>query len=570
MSAAVRRVLFGTLSFILFFTYLIIGEIEVIGGSDSGVLLLAAALGSGIGVACLGLIWWANGLWPGRRSAVVVVSESLGLGAMVALTFITAGQLIGLDSTRDPLLMVVSTSVTLGFFGYVFVVVDQARSNEQERRLALLHEGATLADAREEVADIVHNMQVVLDTDIDAALSPARIGIAESLAARERELTSDDWTAIAAALRTTARETVRPLSRQLWSGVAPTIPGLSFTRILRAIVTQQPFQPFTLAVVYVVTSLANAITLLGWFRGLVSLVTGILLIFAILGSANVLMRRHPHHHVSLFISAAAVLQLLGLINFPLRAWLGVAPYTWLEFSIGAILGVALILLTSGLGSVRTHRESVARTLQSDIDRELLASIAASRQVAQLARESARILHGQVQTRLIACAVAIERAASTHDVAAFDAALREAHAVLVQPSRRAELGEVTLVEEVERKVALWSGLCSITSRVGSTAAILSGQIARDAGRVVEEGLVNAVRHGGANAISVTVHGAASEVEIVIDDDGTGPGSGTAGLGSAMLDSVTTSWELTETTTGARLRAVVAGIECLPSALRAPQP
>ena len=202
--------------------------------------------------------------------------------------------------------------------------------------------------------------------------------------------------------------------------------------------------------------------------------------------------------------------------------------------------------------MRTYRDDVARTFQAGIDRELIESIAASRQVAQLARESARILHGTVQTRLIACAVAIERASETRDVEAFQAALREAHDVLTEPARHEALDEAMLGDEVQRKVSLWSGLCAIDVDIAPGLGHIGGRMARDVGRVVEEGLSNAIRHGAATAIHVRITGTAAEVLVEIDDNGVGPQRGQRGLGSSLLDSVSDAWELTAQTSGARLR------------------
>ncbi len=554
MSAGARRALFGLVSYLLFLSYLLIAEIDAVGADESAAWLLAAAISSGIGVLLLGLIWLLNSRLPGQRSTVVVVIESIVIGGALSVSYLVMAHVVGVSVARDPVLLIVSTCISVGFFGYLFAVVDRSRREERERRLLLLDEGIALADAREEVADIVQRMRLVLETDIDAALSPARVGITESLGARERELSRDEWTAIALQLRTTARETIRLVSRQLWSDASPELPSPTLGRILRTIVTQQPFQPVTLAMVYVVTSLAGSVTMLGWVVGVISQIAGILMILGVLGGANALMRRRPAHHAAIFVSAAVVLQLFGLLNFPVRAWLGATPYTWLEFLLGAVLGIGLILLTSGVGSLRTHRDSVARALQADIDRELLASIAASRQVAQLARESARILHGSVQTRLISCAVAIERAARTHDVDAFEEAMREARDALVPPTLGFD-DPRSLREQVEHTVSLWQGLSTVRLVIDPRLEDLRGPVARDVARVVEEGITNAITHGDAATIDISLSLRDRQIIIEVIDDGFGPMGDLPGLGSALLDSVCQEWSLDAQDVGCRMSAVI---------------
>jgi len=123
-------------------------------------------------------------------------------------------------------------------------------------------------------------------------------------------------------------------------------------------------------------------------------------------------------------------------------------------------------------------------------------------------------------------------------------------------------ETTVAEEVKRKVGLWQGLCSIGVDLDPQVAVMSGRRARDVGRVVEEGLRNAIRHGGAQEIAVRVERSQPDsapgsegVVVVVEDNGGGPGNGKPGLGSSLLDSVSGTWELSATDSGARLHVVL---------------
>lgn len=404
-----------------------------------------------------------------------LLSDQLGLA-----------QLLGLTGEIDPLTFAVSSVVTITIVGVAVASFINGRRREEERRWRLLEEGIAVSLVRDEVSDIVLRMQLALGTDIDDALAPARRGIEERLADQERALNEDEWASIATELRAAAQNTVRPLSRELWSSTARQLAPVSVREVLRNIITKQPFRPIPLALILIVTSFASSSTLYGWGMGLAVLGVGVALIFLILGIANTAMDWWPAHHAILFIGGAVVLESGVLINFPLRDWQQSQPYTWGEAMAAIIFGFAFVFLTSGAGSVRTYRDDVARTFQAGIDRELIDSIAASRQVAQLARESARILHGTVQTRLIACAVAIERESHTRDVDAFQAALREAHDVLTEPARQDAPTATTLAEEVWRKVSLWSGLCAINVDIEASLGQISGRTARDVGRVVDPG------------------------------------------------------------------------------------
>ena len=499
-------------------------------------------------------------VWRTHRGRTQLSSvQAIAIGALVGLAVSATEQVVasfaGLSPARDVTLSMVFTVGSFALFGLVSVRWSQGREREERRRENLLNEAVALFSAQQETAEIARQMQWVLDSEINEALTDARVAISERLVESAQIRSSEQWIAIAESLRDTVANTVRPLSREMWTLPAMGDNRIHLTAILRNIIMRQPFQPFALIVIYLITQFAQVITEIGWGLGLIGLTMGCAFIAAILGGANRLMARYPQHHVKIFIGATLLLQATGLLGFPLRELWGATPYTWGEFLTASISGIVLIILTSGVGSVRNHRDAVARTFQTNIDQELVASITASRQVAQLARESARILHGTVQTRLIACAVSIERAATTRDADAFRAALVEAHQALSEPLYASPTDTCSLHDEVERKVALWSGLCAIELFVDSSSFGLTGPVARDAGRIVEEAISNAVRHGSSTILVVTVTCTPSAVEITVQDNGTGPRGGEPGVGSLMLDLACESWSLTTNHPGALLRAHV---------------
>ena len=553
MNVASKRIVvqLALIGFFIFGT--LVGNARAISSENLGSWMAVSILTALAATLTIDIVWFIqvrrNGGQPLRLGGAIGVS--LLEGCVFALTQLVAINTFDLVGDREPLVASISSIVTITILGVAISTFASGRFYELERRNHLLDEGIAVSQVREDVADIVHRMQVALGTDIDDALAPARRGIEERLADQQRALSEDEWAAVARELRAAAQDTVRPLSQQLWSRTAARDTSIRISQVLRNIVTRQPFRPMALALILVVTGFASSITLYGWGWGIAITATSVLTIFAILGSANLAMRRWPSRHIIIFVAASILLQLGVLINFPLRDWQQVQPYTWAEAIAAATIGFILILLTSGAGSLRTYQNDVARTFQSDIDRELIESIAASRQVAQLARESARILHGTVQTRLIACAVSIERASETRDVDAFRAALGEAHSVLAQPTINTNPDPTSLVEEVQRKVQLWSGLCDISLDIEPSLAEIQGRLARDVGRVVEEGLSNAIRHGNATSIQVRVSRSNSSVNIEVDDNGRGPQDGPAGLGSSLLDSLSPVWKLSAIPVGARL-------------------
>jgi len=555
VNVALRRTCVVAVIFVVATLGVIISNLDVIDDADSRAWWVVAVVSGFVGTAVTSACWWFNdtsGRAPIRTRVAIV--ESVLIGAAYGATQVIMAAILDLSSERDPALTFISTVLGIAILGPAVVLLMRGRHVEEARRAELLEQGIAVSAARKDVVDLVQRMQLALDSDIDQTLTSARKGFEEQLTDQETAMSQEHWPTIALALRSAAHDSIRPLSRRLWFRTPLPAQRMSIRLILRNILTKQPFQLPSLMLIYVLTAFAGAVTNLGWPVGLLTIGVGVGLIGIVLGGGNALMSRSPHRHAVIFIAAALVLQLTSLLAFPVRAQWGAVPYTWTEFILAVIASVLLILLTSAVGSVGNYRDDVARTFRSDVDQEFLASVAASRHIAQIARESARTLHGTVQTRLIVCAVAIERATEQQDVESFQRALHEAYEVLARP-RQDSHAETTVAVEVERKVGLWSGLCDITVEIDPAVRQVDGRTARDVGRVVEEGLSNAIKHGEATWIAVFVRVESDRVLVEVIDDGHGISGGKPGLGSALLDTSCHSWSIRDTGQGAHLRAVV---------------
>ena len=553
MGDAAKRTLISATLLVLLSLAVLIVNIDAV-AADPTRWLLAAGLAALAGVVVVDVLWWVNLRHGAPLTVLQAVLEALVIGVIFGAAQVAAATLLDLDLQRGVVITFTSVIISTLTIGVLAILIGQTWQAEKAALREVLQEGQILGSARAEAAEIVRGMQVALASDIDAALSPVRVAIEARLREQERALATEDWPIVAAELREAAKSTVRPLSRDLWASSPVAIGGPSLRRILRTIVSEQPFQPLVLVLIYWSASFAGTVTMLGWARGVIALSIGTALIAFVLGGANVLMRRLPEHHLAIFLGATLLLQMTGLLSFVIRAAWSPIPFTWIEFLLGCIGGVILIFVTSGFGSVRTYREDMARVFRAGIDDELRVSVATSQQVAQLARELARILHGSVQTRLVACAAAIDRATQTHDIAAFNSAVHEARDALMPPSWSIELAS-TVRECLERTCALWSGLCEVKVSIDPDVAERRGLLARDVGRVVEEALNNAISHGDASLIDVLVAPSGVDVLVIAKDNGIGPGGGPQGLGSALFSSLCRTWQLEPGLQGSTLHAIV---------------
>ncbi len=539
MDVAPKAVLMNVGLFVLLAVAVLTVNIDDV-AADPVAWLAVAAVTAVIGVVAIDLAWWINVRFASRLTPIQAALEALAVGFVFGATQALTASVIGLELVRGVVLTVVSVTISAGAFGVLAILIGQARRAEAERMQLLYEQGAVMEAARQDTSAIIRGLHIALASDIDAALSPARLVIESRLADQERLVTTENWSHVAEELRNTAWATVRPLSRRLWAYAPARIHGPGFGRILRTIITEQPFQPLVLILIYWATTFGGTIAAMGWIGGSFAVLIGTGLIAVILGGANAVMRRYPRHHAQVFIGAALLLQVTGLLTFVVRDAWSAAPYSWAEYVLSVLGGIVLILVTSGFGSIRTYRMDLARTFRADIDDELRTSMAASVRVAQLARESAQILHGSIQTRLVACAVAIERASQTGDVDAFRAAMHEAHDALTSPALGLE-DTRPLGEQLARTVSLWSGLCSVNVNIDPRLSEVRGELARNVGRVVEEAVNNSVSHGDASIIYVSVCDSRGAVRIEVTDNGSGIEHHTPGMGSALFSSLCMQWE-----------------------------
>ena len=525
---------------------------------------LAGCLAAGLFMIAL-----SRTLYRNRRVvpvAIWIVVACSGLsGLIVTWTIMGLASIVGLDTgfgSPDQLLVIWLLSA---YGACMVILLFDYRDRTATARAALVEEAVQLEIEAMQRTTIVAQLQAQLNADVTAELGAARTTLESrlqfALDAEGIDQGSDrpNWDEISNLLRETAQSSVRPLSARMWQQAAQSYPRRSGWIIIPNIVSGQPFRPLLIIVIHAITGLKGVTTLFGPERGLTLLAMQCLAILAICGPANALMRRFPSQHSRIFIGALVLLE-SGVIATSLfrESWVpGSAPLSWAIAQV--IVGIALVLITSGFGAWRQFDVSSRDLFRDRLRRNTVASMARSRQLADLARQASRLLHGNVQTRLHSCAMAIDSAGEAGiDRTRIDALL-EAMTILDQPLEQApSAGSIS--EEVQRKVALWGSLCEFTITINGDNPVGLHEThpsPESIGRIVEEGISNAIRHGKATRIDIVVTTRPDGTcDVEITDNGTGPQGGKPGIGSALLHQASAgAWSLTALDRGSRLVATV---------------
>lgn len=479
-----------------------------------------------------------------RRTVTVpawmVIGFHLGIGLAFGSVIVFAGDAL-VSASAQPVAERLAVIALIGlWWGITASLVLEARDRFNRQRLHLVDVAVQLELTAISEADTAMRLREAIENDMEPALGGVRAEVDEVLtglqAPARAMLPIDEWWRISAALRDTAEATVRPLSHQLWEATQNQYPAPRLGRVLSRAVLYQQFAPVPSMIILAIGYLPAGAYSLGLGLGLISALAMAVGMGGILLLANLAMRRAPRMHalllaLAVIASCAWSAAYLALVD----AWSGV-PFALSAEVLGGVVATALsVLFPAAFSSLDDLREDVLQRFRLDTDHARIAQFASAQQLAIATRAAARDLHGTLQTRLISCAVAIEHASASGDIEQFRSALETSIAILDAPLPNLEADtSATVLMEIARMCAPWEGLCEFEVRADDEAAALRGPVAMAAGRVIEEAVANACRHGLATAVVIEaamIDGPA--LRLCVDDDGTGPTGGAPGLGAAML-------------------------------------
>jgi len=489
----------------------------------------------------------------------IAVLGAVAGGVVIAVVLQAGTAVLGL-TTQQALIHRLLVFVVLGvWIGLALNLLLDEFDRSRTKRNELIERQVSA-----ELANLQQTLLVdALRTQVVAELSPGLTAAQQDLQLRLDALASptsyESQVEVAEMIRDISNVEVRALSTQLWTTATKTYPKVSWWTVLANALRSEPIRPVALSGIHVLGKAAATIGMFGFAIGAGMLAIVVAEIFVVSSIANACMRRYPRHHLLCFVAGALALQLYVI---PMAIWrehllAGSGSVSWMVTQF--VAGIIVIVVVSGFGSWRNVVAKLNRIYQEELDVEQVRAVAHSRAVATISRDLSHELHGTVQSKLVACAMVSEHAIQSGDTQQLETALLEAQKVLTTSFEVFAQADVVFAvsDVVRRHVALWDELCAITLEFDdSVDRHMSDGTA--VGRVVEEGLANAIRHGKATAIRVDVvweePGAA---RIRIEDNGVGlPEQVASGLGSILLDQATSGrWTTTNTADGTLLEARV---------------
>ena len=228
------------------------------------------------------------------------------------------------------------------------------------------------------------------------------------------------------------------------------------------------------------------------------------------------------------------------------------PTQTLQVEITAILLFLVFLISATM--LLSMKESQGRTLElfsnmipeGELDSFITQGLEAKSQA-----DLAQYLHAEVQSQLHACKLLLLRAAES-DFSLFSPSVTQ---MVIKRLETLDLPYTKSLpripeERLSQIVSSWLGLASIKMDLAKELSVISpnGEVVS---QLIEEAIVNSIRHGKAKFISVVAKVEDGICEVVITNDGLLKASGARGLGSTLFDTFADSWSIEEVLDGTKI-------------------
>lgn len=222
--------------------------------------------------------------------------------------------------------------------------------------------------------------------------------------------------------------------------------------------------------------------------------------------------------------------------------------------ITAVIGGPTLAIGGAFNARRKEILERTEAYQREIEHEVAAL---KTEIWHVRRQTALMVHGSLQGALIATGLHIQRSGKADPkvselVARLESGLRDVSG---------ENPTENILEFLDSLADAWTGLCTVTTHVNAAAqtALASSPPASAAvADVAREGLNNAVFHGQAQNVDISISALESRTVLVsVTSDGQEPPrTPREGLGTQLLNTVTQAWALERENNATHLRATIA--------------
>lgn len=364
---------------------------------------------------------------------------------------------------------------------------------------------------------------------------------------RLSERAKDSETLDTADIRQIVDETIRPLSKALWSTEDARYPAITVRSLLRASLVEGNLRAGWIALLWSTTSFTALAIPFGVVASAAHIATiGLWSYVAWTIVARILPKSFLGSLVTIVAVSIAIVSLGSFTAATALPGLGltlpianiVVGSTWMTL---VVTGVSVFFGAREISDV-IRRDLASHDTKALVDKRTLDTLAELS-----SREMAMQLHGEVQSKLLGIAAGLD-----HQTLSQHEALEALQQVISTLRDRDKMlrasptvnGAMAAGDMLDGLVDAWRGIVAVSFVGGSRESLerfLTGT--PDAIEVVREGLTNAHRHGKAKSVAIQLENHATSVILTLEDDGYGPREAPRGLGFNLIDRLSSGrWAL----------------------------
>lgn len=342
-------------------------------------------------------------------------------------------------------------------------------------------------------------------------------------------------------------EHIKPLSQSQWKDGELTWMRAGFARVLKRTLSLNPIPVVAVIVLTTPFTLVAQISSIGILQTLLVQVVwtsaALLLLWLVFRSNDQVENYYRRNTTFLaLLPIPYALTFLVQLNSPFELTQSGNEMVRGYF-MSFITQLAAYLVGSLLLALRSDQEFVFEFISDVIKEGELEKLLARTKSGNLDVNYAQYLHAEVQSQLLACKLLLLKAAET-DFQLFPPEVTKQILDRMEKIKQPYQKPAARIpaKRLEELKASWAGLADIAfdlepelSELHSYSDVVS--------QLIEEAVVNSIRHGNATSINVASRVSNSDIEISIIDNGIGTiGNTGTGLGTILFDTFSSRWNL----------------------------
>ena len=492
-------------------------------------------------------VYYFNGKFDRRTHIIFAMCMGAVRGAVINLT---APILLVTDPLALPVRTMNSSVTVLYASGIAGVLISIWTKFESDLRLVLSNAIESSRRSKSIQVSSSHKVFLQASTNIQQVISDLNAYISSAQGNDDSVPTLKEQ---ANAIDRLINKHIRPHSAERWREAELIWPKIRPLEVLRKSISQTKLPVIATLIFALPLSLFGQFANSSFVEGVLTQFSSLALILLVVKIADLIARRSVNQIKTrnlVFISAMLVIHAPLLLTLSLHLnsnQMSAAHIVQLHIS-STLTFLLLTLFGATVMTVQENRENSIELLKEILSEHALSNMIEGGLAASTQSDFAQYLHSEVQSQLMACKLLLLKAAESEFTVMSPEVTQKVLSrleLLKQPYEK-QPDRIPLARLQEFRNT-WQGLANIEFNL----PIELSQVSRNGeiiSQLIEELIVNAIRHGKAKNITVSASVSDGRCVISVLDDGRLKSTKKSGLGSTLFEVFAPDWKLVATPQG----------------------